>query len=559
MSLISDIKEGIAAGLKRRTLTSCSRWSEACVIMGGKDFPGPIKWPFHPWLREMHDSEATWTIGQKSAQMGFTVAAMNRSFFKIDVERTSVLYLLPTKTPDATDFSATRFDPLLELSPHLEKLFSDVKNVATKRAGSATLYIRGANSRSGLKSIPVSFIVFDEYDEMPEDNIPLAIERTSGQLTKQFWAISTPTVPGKYINERFLESTQEHFVFTCPMCSRKTELIWPDSFILCGNDLNDPDLMKTHVICKECKKPLPVSIVDNRDLAKRDYLSTGRWEAMGHKNFDVRGFYINQMYSATIKPFEIGKTAIKALKDPSSEQELHNSKMGNPHIVDGAQVNDSEIEACIRDYRSSDAPPTGRLITMGIDVGKWLHYVIECWFPRRMGADLNMMSDCKLLAEGKVVSFNELDGLMRQWQVIMAVIDANPERRKAYEFAIRFKGHVKLCHYSKGITGKSISKDDENADQAVKVDRTSWLDCSLGRFHSKNIILPVDISREFKDHIKAPIRIYKYEAGDKNRTAPIGTYTNNGPDHFAHARNYSEIALPLAASFATNQDVAAFM
>jgi len=212
--------------------------------------------------------------------MGFTVVAMNKTFFHIDVNRYNCLYLLPTKTPDATDFSATRFDPLLELSPHLTKLFSDVKNVATKRAGSATLYIRGANSRSGLKSIPVSFIVFDEFDEMNQDNIPLAIERTSGQLYKQFWAISTPTVPEHGINGLFLDSTQEHFMFPCPLCQRMTELVWPDSLVICGESATDPDVEKSHIICKECKGTL-------RHEGKSEFFAKGEWIPFGHSDYNI--------------------------------------------------------------------------------------------------------------------------------------------------------------------------------------------------------------------------------------------------------------------------------
>ena len=521
--------------------------------MGGKDFPGPIRWNYYPWLKDMHDSNAQWNIGQKAAQMGFTVVGMNRTFYKIDVEHQSALYLLPTKTPDATDFSATRFDPLLELSPHLEKLFSDVKNVATKRAGSATLYIRGANSRSGLKSIPVSFIVFDEYDEMNQENIPLAIERTSGQLTKQFWAISTPTIPGMGINKLFLDSTQEHFCFTCPICSRKTEFIYPDSLVICGLAIDDPDLLKSYVICKECKKPLPVHTVDRKDEAKAEYLRTGIWEAQGHTDFENRGFYINQMYSPTITPAELAKAYFRSLSDAAAEQELHNSKFGNPHIVDGARVTDPEIERAIQQFFKKDAPPLGRLITMGVDVGSWLHYVICVWFPKRMGSDLNMMSECRVLCEGKVATFEELDGLMRQWQPLICVIDANPERRKAYEFAVRFFGHVKLCFYGKGITGKAISTPAEG--HTITVDRTSWIDASLGRFHNKTIQLPMDTSREYKEHIKALIRVYEKDK-DNN---PVGRYINQGADHFGHAQTYAEIALPVAASFASNTDIASFL
>ena len=57
---------------------------------------------------------------------------------------------------------------------------------------------------------------------------------------------------------------------------------------------------------------------------------------------------------------------------------------------------------------------------------------------------------------------------------------------------------------------------------------------------------------EYKDHLQAPVRIYKRDK-DGN---PVGIYvTGNEQDHFAHARNYAEMALPLAASLMSSQDV----
>ena len=80
----------------------------------------------------------------------------------------------------------------------------------------------------------------------------------------------------------------------------------------------------------------------------------------------------------------------------------------------------------------------------------------------------------------------------------------------------------------------------------LKVDRTSWLDLSLGRFKRKDgIFLPSDTPPDYRKHIKAQIRVYQK---DKNGNQ-VGRYiTPIGEDHFGHARNYAEIALPLAAS-----------
>lgn len=55
--LIKEFREAISSGLRSRTLTTCSRWAEYRRIMG-EPFPGPYKFTYHPWCREISDSNA---------------------------------------------------------------------------------------------------------------------------------------------------------------------------------------------------------------------------------------------------------------------------------------------------------------------------------------------------------------------------------------------------------------------------------------------------------------------------------------------------------------------
>jgi len=54
-----------------------------------------------------------------------------------------------------------------------------------------------------LKSVPVGLLILDELDEMTQKNIPLALERTAGQLEKNIWMCSTPTLEMRGINTYF--------------------------------------------------------------------------------------------------------------------------------------------------------------------------------------------------------------------------------------------------------------------------------------------------------------------------------------------------------------------
>lgn len=538
------IAERVAAGLRRKSLTTCSRWASACRVMGGS-FPGPWSFKYHPWLRDMHDSEAELNVGQKSAQMGYTETVLNITFYNIDVRGIDCLYVLPAKTPDASDFSAARFDPALELSSHLAKIFSEVKNVGHKRAGTTNLYIRGSRSRAGLKSVPVGFIVLDELDEMTQENIPLALERASGQLSKSIWMISTATIENYGINAYYQQSSQSHYFFPCPSCSRMTELKFPESLIITADDINDPRLKESHLICKECKAELP-------HKTKTDWLSKGVW-VEGHADRDSKGWHINQLYSCTVRPDTIARLYLQSLYDKAAEQEFYNSKLGIPHVVEGARVTDKHIDDCRGDYKNGDARPSG-IVTMGVDVGSWIHYEIDEWrLPQySSGADINGLSQCRCLKFGKVRNFEELDALMLQWGVHFCVIDAQPERRKSIEFANRFYGRVRVCWYPNGISGKSLHLNDE--EQSVSVDRTSWLDLSLGRIQRGKpwFNLPLDTDFEYRQHVKALVRVYDKDKNDN----PVGRYVKGSDaDHYAHARNYAEIALPLAASLGRATDI----
>ena len=534
------LRERLSAGLRRTSVSTCSRWAKEFRIMG-QPFPGPWSHEYHPWTKAMLDCNDDW-VGQKCAQVGFTEVALNRVFYKIDVERVDCLYVLPTKTPDASDFSAARFDPALDLSDHLSALFSDVKNIGHKRAGSVNLYIRGSRSRSQLKSIPTGFIVFDEVDEMNQENISLAEERMSGQRVKQNVKISTPSIDGFGINKYFKNSTQEHWFFPCPHCGRIIELTFPENIIITAESLVDSRINDTHLICHLCKKKL-----DHEKKSK--YLTRGNWVEK-YEQRSLRGFHINQLYSSTVSPPELAKSYIKAQIDPTEEQEFYNSKLGESHVVKGARITDDMIEDCIGQHKQGAR--SSKFVTMGVDVGSWLHVEIDEWdFISGLNVnDINLLSRPRLICQKRVLNFEELDSLMREYGIYFVIIDANPERRKATEFCRRFHGYSRMCFYGNNVNGKELH--DKPEEYSVTVDRTSWIDLALGRFKSKNIILPVDTDHEYKEHIKAPVRVYKKDA-DGN---PVSKYVEgSNADHYAHSRTYSEIALQFAAAISQAQDM----
>lgn len=510
----------------------------------GKPYPGQWSFDHHPWLKAMHDSTAELNVGQKGAQVGYTELLLNWTFFNIDIHGESVLYILPTDD-NAGDFSSSRFDAALDLSPHLENLFSDVKNTKHKRAGGANLFIRGSRSKNKLISVPVSRVAVDEMDKMVIEHIPLIWERMSGQLNKQAWLISTPTVDGVGINKWFEDSSKQHVFFKCPACSRMIEMTFPDSIIITSDNPNDPKLKDTHYICTACKAKL---IHETKD----DWMKEISWVA-ANSQAEIAGWHVNQMYARTVSPLEVAKSYLKSLTSPADEQEFFNSKLGLPHIVEGARVTIQEINDCLGNHVNDKESSMASIVTMGVDIGKWLHVEIDEWVLNREGkVDIHTAASPTVLSVQKVQDFTELDKLMLKFGVNFCIVDANPETRSSLAFCNRFPGASAMCYYGNKVRGKEINEGKEVPQ--VTVDRTSWVDMALARFHrgKKGIRLPYDVKQEYKEHVMNTVKVYSKDA-DGNT---IASFINGGrDDHYAHARTYAEIALSLAVKNARTQNI----
>ena len=539
----------VANQLKRKSLTKESVWAERYRVMT-KTFPGPWSFTHHPWLRQMHDDQSEVIVGQKAAQMGFSEWAINKTFFWLDILSSDVLYLLPNSKPDASDFSVGRFEPALQASEHIASMFSDTKNIGMKKAGAAILYIRGSRSDSQLKSIPTGRIVYDEFDEMPEGTRALAQERMSGQMARQELLISTPTIPDFGINREYLNSDQKHYFFKCPSCGHWEELTYsdnpsePSSIIIVGERYNEPRVAESYLQCKNTHHPLP-------HVLKPDWLVSAQW-VPSFSGTSISGYHVNQLYSTVAKPEAFARAKLRGDESPAYKQEFSKSKLGLPFIETGARVTDEELTYATRQYHQFTRWQGG-LTMMGIDVGTRLHFEI-CDYTLAPGAglgDINTLANARTLRAGSVKDFEELDQLMAAYHVTHCVIDAHPEKRKALEFAQRHLGRVSLCYYITGLSSTNpITIQPEY--YAVKVDRTTWLDQSLGRYRNGTKVIPVDIGDEYTTHMKSLVRRYEIaNNGDISSKYVNATST----DHLAHAANYCEIALYVACSAGSVQNI----
>lgn len=513
----------------------------------------------HPWSLEMHTCSEEFIVGQKSSQMAFTEVCMNRAFYANDILGETVLYILPSQD-SASDFSNGRFEPALEASAHLRNLYSDVKNVGLKRAGGASLYIRGANSRTGLKSIPAAKLFADETDEMDTTKLVLAFERMAGQDNAQCFLISTPSYDNCGINYFFKDSTQDHFFFRCPHCSKFIEMVFnlkdekASSLVITCDDPTNKLILESFYKCTECQ-----GVLSHDDKISYLNLDNSQWVAK-HSDRVMRGFHINQFnsHAKAASPSNMAITFLRSLASPEEETEFYNNKLGLTHAVSGAKITDEQLTECVGTHTMMETSSGNHIVTMGIDPGHNKHYYEICEYiidGQSEIRDINLMSKARMIKCGFTDSFDYFEQLFVQYNVTFAVIDAQPQVTLSKRFCQKFQGRALMCYYTTGLTSRKDIRfsENDNDDYNLTVDRTLWLDVSLGRFKSKRLQLPRDTPTEYKNHMKTLVRAYKKD----KQGNPIGMYVKGEKehDHYAHARNYCEIALPFAASLMHHQNI----
>ena len=554
--LINDCLKVMAGSMQNRTLDKCSRYAVARRVMSVDEQGNPEFYSLddYPYVEEILNSDAKYNWVMKCAQIGLSEAAITIAWFQVDYHRKSALYYFPTKVM-ADEFSKTRFNPSIDLSPHLKRVVTS-KDLGVKMIGNHSLYIKGVNSEASLRGTSAGRLFFDELDAWTDRQVNMAVERASGQKDgdKKIWGFSTPRIPDRGVHKYFKRSTQEHYFFDCPHCGEEIELLWDQNVVVHGEYPDDPEVHKTYVKCHLCENKL-----DHK--TKRDWLrsktrgGTGHWKAM---NPDAdpktsRGFWINQLYSPTVEPWEIAMTWLRGQNgDEAARTEFHNSKMGEPYIDNAHQVNDGQIDDAIArggKYSTNDITLPVRqeegVVTLGIDQGGHVHH----WAAVAWKFEADKVGDPNDRAVGKVIGFGQIlqddwdsiHGLMRTYRVWRSVIDYFPEPTNARIFARKFKEAVYLCQYVKGAAAREvrITEDDYGA-HLVRVDRTSWISKALGRIMEGTLSLPLNTTHDLRRQLKSPVRTLKEKEGQY-----VAEWVETTDDHYAHALTYAEIALKI--------------
>ncbi len=368
---------GFFAGLKPDTRLTVSEWADEHRILPMKSAKEAGRWRTArtPYLREIMDamspsSSVEQVAFMKGAQVGGTEAGNNVLGYVIHHTPGPMMYVLPTLDM-AKRTSKQRIAPMIEAMPVLRDLVKDPRSrdsgntQMVKEFPKGVLIITGANSATGLRSMPARFLFLDEVDAYEDDvdgegsPINLAIKRTATfSRNRKILMVSTPNIAGaSKIEAAYQASDQRQFHVPCVECGFMQAIEWPQIKF----ENQDPE-----TACFEC-----VSCQHRmREHDKPKLLANGQWVAMNPEaSGKIRGYHLSSLYSPNgWYSWQDAVADFLAAKDnPILLKDWTNTVLGQTWQEAGETV-DHELLYQRREHYPAEVPWPVEVLTCGIDV-----------------------------------------------------------------------------------------------------------------------------------------------------------------------------------------------
>ena len=517
----------VAAEIKPEQLAAydCAYWA---VLNAIRLQSGEFSiYPDHAYQLEPMTSHDRCVCYMKATQGGFTELEVLRALHGMIHHRypQGVLYLFPT-TDDVGEFSKSRFAPLIQANRNAIGRFvksggKGTDTASLKKIHNAFLYLRGARlsqsieggagdkESSKLRSIPVDSVAFDEWDLHPEGATAKAEARMGHSKVKEVRYISNPTIPGRGIHKKFLQSDQRHWFRRC-VCGTWT--CAEESFPGC---VRLGDKGRGYIACSKCGKAVPVYAGPG----------TGAWVAKKPEVKDLVGYRWSQLSSAFVDPWDI----LKEFNDPANPNigDTYRLRLGLPYIPKEDQLTEGQVFDCCgaEPMLQGHRGPCG----MGVDIGKtYFHVVVGI---RTASERFEILRFARIPMEG---GWEALHDLARKFNVRSEVVDIRPYEDGARKHQKAETHQVLLCEYTENaLMGNKV--DDER--HVVKSYRTGLCDTTHRLLAEKRLTIPRRCP-EVEIFARQVVSMAKILERNKKTGVAVYRYTSADADHYRHALGY---------------------
>ena len=498
----SYIKECLEELLPPEELTF-SQWAEKYRVLDSKTaaMPGPWHNSITPYLIGIMDEFSVPTtekiIFVKPTQVGGTEALHNMIGYVVAQNAAPSMIVYPTEDL-ARSVSENRLQPMLRISPQLEKHFKDNESELLElQFDNMYLSLTGANSPTGISSKPIKFLFLDEVDKYPTnakkeaDPIKLATERTKTFPDSKIFITSTPTLKTGHIWQELEKADEErHYFVPCPHCGKMIELKF--SQIKWSDDKNIPIVDRTErafYVCQECGSVIT-------DAHKPQMLRAGKWKTVEKKTEFPKNiaFWMNTLYSPFVRFSSIAKEFVLTKEDSETFQNFVNSWLAEPWEDTKIKSNADLVLERQTELEEFIVPDWCKLLTAGVDVQESSLY----WTIRAFGDYITSQN----VAHGQALSFNDIEEIMNREYltesgerriVQIALIDSGDNTDAVYDFCacnsdwaypVKGSSHPLMSHFKISKINRVTSK--ANGMQLVIVDGGKYMDMIYSRMNKPN-------------------------------------------------------------------------
>tara|TARA_R110000824_G_scaffold180061_1_gene360440 strand:+ start:533 stop:2389 length:1857 start_codon:yes stop_codon:yes gene_type:complete len=445
VSLASKLADKAFEIFEPRKKQSVSDWAEENVFLSERvtEQAGLYRTSSHPYVREILDSFADPSVKKISlcwgSQTGKTTTIYVGVGWSIDIQPSPILWVWSNEK-QARAFANDRLIPFCEdsevLARHLPKtsegkIDRDRATALRIEFDRCTLNMVGGQSQRNVRNFPVSLLVMDEVDVIPETIRRDALDRIKGRRSYKVVQSSTPIEEGTGIWTEYEMGDQRKFFLPCPHCKKWITLEWRKKKGVYNlkfpkeakkeDGSYDFRLIKaqTSYACQKCGGEIS-------DADKIRMLRKGKWKPTNKgAEAGVRSYHLSSLYSPTLTWADMLTKWLQAIGTIDGLRQFVTGWLAEPWRDENLSVSEEATHLLSKDYQRGEMKGAFRL--MAVDIQR-THFV---WIVRGFEEDGTSF----LLDHGYAPSWADLDSAFVKYDCSACVVDTGFGERtqEAYE------------------------------------------------------------------------------------------------------------------------------
>ncbi len=483
-----------------------------------------------PFLMQPLRDQSANKVYEKGRQVGVSELALTEEFWFLWANPgTKWVHTFP-RDKQLTDFGTTRIKPALEETPLMQSLIGVPDQVYTKRIGQSYLLLRSAWESNLGEGIDADGVTFDEKDRMKEGIEVAFKESLSSSKYGLMREVSTPTLPGRGVDQAYQKSCQFEWFVKCTKCGEAQIIEYPDNIVQMMDIPVGATELEEGTYEYRCKKEKCRGPLDRLH---------GEWIAKYPSRQHITGYHMPQL----IAPWISATKVMQKLIDYKFKQLWSNYVLGRPSVGEVNLLTHEDFEWSIAGHEMV-ASRTGdwSAISVGIDWGH-LNWMVVLGKNASNGrtyllAAMVFEDDYK----NPLTSVHQIDSFIAPFSPDIIVADAGFGKDRNSYLLKKYPERVYACWYNPSEQrSRTFQPQWSTPEQArLLADRTMTLKETCRAIKEREIGFPRwDRTMElYEKHFLnlAPLRIEEegeiYEIIDKT-----------GADHFAHATAYALLGL----------------